>query len=273
MIVSEKDSSSSVKDIIDSATGLVKSVPIYDDLIQPAAKQLGTTLETVAKTVNLALAPISGVVWSYETIKDFVSQKVAEKLQNVPEENIITPNPSVAGPALEALKYTGHEYELREMYANLLASSLDSETKDNAHPSSVEIIKQLTSIEAQILNFLCSRDNYKSVCRIGTSETLQVAFWEPSSESIQSREIKSKFIDLCENFKSQVDVGSVLDNLLRLKILDIESSSRQTLKESWMNSDSENIIERIEMEIEQSQEIIFTDFGVKFIDTCVKSKT
>jgi len=82
---------SNVKDVIDATTGLLKAVPVYEDLVQPAAKELGTALETVAKTVNLALAPISGVIWSYETIKEFVSTNVSKKLQNVPKENIVTP--------------------------------------------------------------------------------------------------------------------------------------------------------------------------------------
>lgn len=46
------------KDVIDAVTGLVRAVPIYDDLARPAAKQLGKALETVAKTVNMALAPV-----------------------------------------------------------------------------------------------------------------------------------------------------------------------------------------------------------------------
>lgn len=107
--MSEDENNPNVKDLIDAATGLVKAVPVYEDLVQPAAKEVGTALATVAKTINIALAPISGVIWSYETIKDFVVSNVAEKLKNVPPGNIITPSPMVAGPALEALKYSGHE--------------------------------------------------------------------------------------------------------------------------------------------------------------------
>jgi len=271
--MSDNESSSNVKDIIDSTTGLVKAVPIYGDLVQPAAKEIGKALGTVAKTVNLALAPVSGVIWSYETIKDFVSTKVSEKLKNVPPENIITPNPVVAGPALEALKYTGHESTLREMYANLLASALDSDTADNTHPSSVEIIKQLSTIEAQILSFLSDHEGYPNVCSFHSSETVNGGFWGSSSEGVQSNQVKNEFIELCKDFSGKVDIGSVLDNFLRLKILDIESNTKQNLKESWMHSDSDNLVERLEMEIEHREYLIFTNFGKKFIDTCVKSKT
>ena len=97
--MSDEENTSNVKDVIDATTGLVKAVPVYEDLVQPAAKELGIAFGTVAKTVNMALSPISGMIWSYETIKDFVNQKVSEKLKKVPAENIETPNPAVAGPA------------------------------------------------------------------------------------------------------------------------------------------------------------------------------
>jgi len=270
--MSDKESSSNLKDIIDSTTGLVKAVPIYDDLIQPAAKEIGTALATVAKTVNLALAPVSGVIWSYETIKDFVSTKVSAKLKNVPPENIITPDPIVAGPALEALKYTAHESTLRELYANLLASALDSDTADSTHPSSVELIKQLSATEAQILNFLSNRERYYCVCSFQSNQTIREGGSAFGSEGIQSNQVKDEFIDLCEDFKSNVDIGSVLDNFLRLKILDIQSNTKQNLRQSWLGTEPTGLGETWVIDIEYTEDLIFTDFGMKFIDTCVKSK-
>jgi hypothetical protein len=42
---------------------VAKEVPIYPDLIQPAARELGKSLATLAKTVNIALVPVSVLVW------------------------------------------------------------------------------------------------------------------------------------------------------------------------------------------------------------------
>ena len=50
-----------VRDSIDAVTGLVKAVPVYSDLAQPAAKELGKGLVTVAKAVNIALAPVGAL--------------------------------------------------------------------------------------------------------------------------------------------------------------------------------------------------------------------
>ena len=139
-----------IRDAADALKGVVEAIPIYQDVVQPAAKEVGTALQTVAKTIHIVLAPVSGLVWGYEQIKDFVSTKVAEKLKDVPPENIATPKPNVAGPALESLRYTGHEEMLRDMYANLLATSMDTRTASGAHPAFVEIIRQLTPDEAKI---------------------------------------------------------------------------------------------------------------------------
>lgn len=91
---------SNIRDVVDAVAGVAKAVPVYQDALQPAAQEIGKALQTVAKTVHVALAPVSALVWGYEQIKDFVSVKVADRLKNVPPENIVTPKPNVAGPAL-----------------------------------------------------------------------------------------------------------------------------------------------------------------------------
>jgi hypothetical protein len=143
-----------VKETIDAVTGLVKAVPIYQDALQPVAKQLGRSLETVGKAINVALAPVGMLVWGYDKCQEFISTKVADRLKDVPPEDIITPKPNVAVPAIQALRYTGHEESLSDMYANLLATAMEKSAAEGAHPAFVEIIKQLTSDEAKLLSYL-----------------------------------------------------------------------------------------------------------------------
>jgi len=150
----EKKKESSVEGTIKAVTGLVEKVPVYEDAVQPVAKEAGKALATVGKAVNAALLPLRGLVWGIEQIEEFVSTKVSEKLEKVPPENIQTPDPAVAGPALESLRFTGHKESLSELYANLLATSMDSETARTAHPGFVEIIRNLSSDEAKLLSYL-----------------------------------------------------------------------------------------------------------------------
>lgn len=150
----EIDNENSIDKTIKNVNDILKEVPIYQDAIQPFAKETGKALETIGKTVNAALLPIKGLIWGIEKIENFITTSVSERLIKIPIENIQSPDPSVAGPLLESLRYTGHNNNLSEMYANLLASSMDSETAKNAHPGFVDIIRNISSDEAKILSYL-----------------------------------------------------------------------------------------------------------------------
>jgi len=145
---------SNIKVAINAVSDLVEKVPVYQDAIQPLAKETGKALGTVGRAVNAALMPIRGLVWGIEQIEVFVQYKLAEKLKNVSPEDIQTPDPAVAGPAIESLRFTGHKEDIAELYANLLATSMDKSTARSAHPGFVEIIRNLSGDEARILSFM-----------------------------------------------------------------------------------------------------------------------
>jgi hypothetical protein len=151
---SESDSKS---ELIRGAVEVVKTA--YDDALKPVAGETGKALGTIGRTVNVALAPLRGLVWSWDRIESWLTTTVERKLQEraVPLERISTPNPDVAVPAIEALRYT----RLREQFANLLATAMDTKTADEAHPSFVEILKQITPEEAKILQFLPHLGRYE----------------------------------------------------------------------------------------------------------------
>ena len=58
----------------------------------------------------------------------------------------------IAGPLLDAMKYCGAEKHLREIFANLLTTSMDARTVATAHPAFVEMAKQLSPDEARMLH-------------------------------------------------------------------------------------------------------------------------
>ncbi|HHQ4535821.1 TPA: DUF4393 domain-containing protein [Aeromonas veronii] len=259
----------SVEGTINAVTGLAKAVPIYQDAIQPAAKEIGKALGTVAKTVNVALSPVSALVWGYEQIKEFVDKKVSEKLQNVPENNIVTPPPHVAGPALESLRYTGSIDELKELYANLLASSMDKATTKNAHPSFVEIIKQLSVDEAKLLTSLISTEQ------------------EPAVTIRNNREDNSGGRDQFRNFTvlgEKIGVNdygrmpSYLDNLCRLGLLEIPASYSLIGEDTYKHLDEHPFVKAVCESINNQEgrkselvhkTIIVTGLGRQFINACV----
>ncbi len=271
-----EEESSNVNDTIDAVTGLVKEIPIYEDAIQPVAKEAGKTLQTIGKAVNAAFLPIRGLVWGAGKFEDFVKSKVEKKLENTPIDNICSPNLSVAGPAFESLKYVGHEEALREMYANLIANAMDTSTKDDAHPSFVEIIKQLSSQEARLLLFLSQRNVFPEVCSLITRNTISNDFFDPiDSENILGQ-VKSEFLIICSKYIENMDFESALDNYRRLQLLDIETNTTQSIRENSFStfsfSDESPFNDKIELTIKTTEELFFTKFGQNFIKICVTDK-
>jgi hypothetical protein len=63
--------------------------------MQPAAKEVGTALQTVAKAIHVVLAPVAALVWGYEKIGGYLNRKLSEKLKDVPPERIAEPSLSV----------------------------------------------------------------------------------------------------------------------------------------------------------------------------------
>src|SRR5438067_1583992 len=114
----------SVKDTAEAIAALAQCSPLYEDALHPGMQEAGKAIQTLGKTVNVALAPLRGLIWGYEQIEKFLVTALAKKLENTPPEEVVTPKANVAGPAIEALRFTANEPTLREMYAQLLATGM-----------------------------------------------------------------------------------------------------------------------------------------------------
>ncbi|AZE73939.1 hypothetical protein C4K00_3718 [Pseudomonas synxantha] len=268
----ESGGDNNVKGTIDAVTGLVKAVPVYDDMVQPVAKQLGKTLETVGKAINMALSPVSGLVWGFENIQAFLATKLADRLKDVPPEDIITPKPNVAGPAIEALRFTGHEESLSDMYANLLAAAMDKNTAAGAHPAFVEIIKQLTPDEAKVLSLF-------SLCSTFPLITLQ----KQKKEEMGTVDVLVNFSHLSKycHLDSPSLVPIYLDNLCRLGLLSIPEGQYLTAKDAYGALESDPEILRMKTIIESDSAFLgrttqdavrTTEFGRQFLKVCTLRK-
>lgn len=94
----------------------------------------------------------------------FFKESIENKVSQNPPEKFQEPNLSIIGPALEASKFYIEEKEIRNLFANLIAASMNSDFNSTIHHSFVEIIKQLSpkdciffkelSNESPILNHL-----------------------------------------------------------------------------------------------------------------------
>jgi len=264
----ESGGDNKVKETIDAVTGLIKAVPIYQDALQPVAKQLGKSLETVGKAINVALAPVGALVWGYEKCQEFISTTVADRLKDVPPEDIITPKPNVAGPAIEALRYTGHEESLSDMYANLLAAAMDKKTASGAHPAFVEIIKQMTPDEAKLMALLLGGGLFPVM-------TVQARRAEGGSKDAL---VNLSLLGNEANLEHRHLTPTYLDNLCRLGLIEIPDGQSYTDKDVYgaLEKSSEAISSKAHIE-SLSHTCYFkhglvktTTMGKQFGKICVK---
>ncbi len=250
---------------------LAKAIPVYDDLIHPAAKEIGKALETVAKTVNIALAPVKTLVWGYDQIEYFVNSKVSKKLSDTPKEDIITPKLNIAGPALEALRFTGHEESLSDAFANLLASSMDKKTEELVHPSFVDIIKQITSDEAKILK-LFSHGNFHPHPLIDIQAR--------KGGDMGGNLILLNFSTIGEEAKCDLPLSTpaYLDNLCRLGLLEIPALTEMKRAGAYSSVEEHSFVKIVLKQIDDRPDrepkifrkcIRTTEFGNQFITTCI----
>lgn len=124
--------------------------------VKEAGGNLGETALTITKTINNALLPLAAVNFAFDKARKYFSEKfqqeLSEKASGIPQENIVEPKASIAGPTLQGLAFTHEESNLKDMFLSLLTTAMDSRVASEAHPAFVEIIKQLDSSEAAILS-------------------------------------------------------------------------------------------------------------------------
>lgn len=84
------------------------------------------------------------------------SQEIAYELTLIDDENYQIPDLSIIGPALDASRfYVDHDI-IRNMFVKLIANACDSSKCDDIHHSYVEIIKQLSPLDALLLKEISS---------------------------------------------------------------------------------------------------------------------
>jgi hypothetical protein len=194
---------------VDKLSKVIETVPeIYNDVAQPTAKELGKTLSLLPRTINAALTPVRKWVAQREYNLAETEKLLAIKLNNIGLEKIVSPEPYVAVPALQAISYSMDNAELRNLYANLLAKSMNIDTKETVHPSFVETIKQLSPEDAILFKYLCS---------INVRPLIDVHL---------KLNTKGNYLTLAKNFNlfnilTYAQQQLSIDNLIRQRLIDI----------------------------------------------------
>lgn len=263
---------SSVGDIAKAVAEVVDKVPVYQDAIQPAAVEVGKGLQIVARAVNAALTPVEGLIWGVEKIRDFARERVSKKLENVPPEDIQQPKPHVAAPAIEALRYTGCEPDLSELYANLLATSMDRMTAYRAHPGFVDIIKNMCPDEARIMRYLSATRFYPLV---------DLKLVDPKDNSFKVMHRHLSLIGFDAGCEHPPLAPNYLDNLERLGLVKVEDGVHMSKDEYYTRIQDHPQVTPLINSLKATPDWTFevqkirlgvTDLGLQFIRTCVVDK-
>lgn len=269
----EDKSAGTVTEIAQAVAAVAKEVPVYQDAVQPAAQELGRGLVVVAKTVNAALVPLRAFVWGMEQIESFVQKRVTKKLANVPAEDIQTPKPHVAVPAIEALRYTGEEESLSDLYANLLATSMDKVTAYRAHPGFVDIIKNMCPDEAKVMKYLVTTAQFVAIVSIHSN------FADGSGYNALHRNVTSL------GARAQCEhpglLSTYLDNLERLGLLKVDYDNFLTDPKAYEEIENSALVQQVMRHIPQTPGrtgeikkgiVKLTDLGSQFGGACILDK-
>lgn len=133
----------------------IETVPeLYEDAFQPSVQETGKLLSRIPRAINAAFSGLDKWILNKEYSIDETKKLLAQKLEKIDPDKIVEPEPYVAIPTIQSISYAMNSDELRNLYANLLAKSMISDTKDSVHPSFVEIIKQMSPMDARIFNMI-----------------------------------------------------------------------------------------------------------------------
>ena len=181
---------------------------MYDDAVHPAASEAGKFAGRIPRLINAALAPLDCWILEREHHIEKTKQLLEENLKNKNPEKIVTPEPYVAVPAIQAISYAMNSDELRTLYANLLAKSIYLDTKDSVHPAFTEIIKNLSPVDCSVFNSIMKTNYQEIACyemRVGTigNTSYHVAF-----------QYITPF-----TFDSLYSIASSIDNLSRCNLI------------------------------------------------------
>jgi hypothetical protein len=133
------------------------SVParLYEDAAAPTVQAIGATLGGVVRAL---LAPINFHIWSAEQAVEYAKEELVTRLERmkVPPDKLLPPPIETAGPVIQSLRFPDQDPTLRDMFLTLLASSMDGRYPSRSHPAFVDVVRQLSPLEARLIAVLAS---------------------------------------------------------------------------------------------------------------------
>ena len=142
------------------------------NLAAPVSKEIGQTLGDVWFLIFGKVGLYVGKKRAeYEKALNDFKDSLEQRIDSIPEEKLTLPDTQVVAGALEDSRFCVEKKELREMFENLIAASVNSDTADSVHPSFSNIIRHMSPHDASVLKLFKEKDNrpiVNFVCRYKT---------------------------------------------------------------------------------------------------------
>lgn len=253
-------------------TAAIKATPVYDDAIQPVAKELGKALKTLGGVINVALTPLALLVYGYEKIQEQLRERLEQRLSKIKPENIVTPRLQVVGPLLERYKYIHDNEDLSEMFINLLANAMDKDSIQKAHPSFVNIISELSPDEAKLIKTISQETVLPKLdIRVQSKASMESGYsYVYINFTLLGEKAELVYPDLTPSY---------LSNLERLRIITCNFGSREAYanKDHYKDLDVDQKLADIKKQYESTHRvdvirgiIRVTDFGNMFMNAVLQ---
>lgn len=247
----------------------------YNDLLHPAAQELGQSLGYVARFVKTVFKGFEVAADHIDKQCDKFIAKVEETVESIPPERRIEPSLGVFQSIVSGSWGALDSDLMQELFLNLLKSAIDKTTASRAFPNYGEIIKQLTPDEALLLVFFKKYPEFHPIINIVEKKP---------NPSKAYRIVKEKITLLPQhvNIKYQQNIPIYLENLSRLGIISITFTKTvldlNLYKQLEQTPESINTINTIKLTPNTQCGIergIFnlTNFGKSFCDICISDKT
>lgn len=227
--------------------------------IREAGSQLAKTALTVTKAINVFLLPLAAVNFAYDKAKEYFlgrfQEEFKEKLKSIPDESIVEPKASLAGPILQGIAFTHDEQNIKEMYLSLLSMSMDARVNQMAHPSFVEIIRQLNSDEARFLKHLLPLNGYRPIVEVRLIES--TGYWRTVMRHLLP------YIDFDTGAHAEhAGLSAMVDNFVRLGLVHVTYNQEIKTEKAYDWVDERPEINQFKNTLEHDDAKIACEHGI-----------
>lgn len=125
-------------------------------LTYPSAKTLGNATDGLISLICYPL--LKAQIFTQEKLKQY-KLEVKEKISEIPENNRDRGKFGLVLKAIEESRYQLNEDDIREMYVNLIASTLDNRKNNFVNPRLASVIAQFGPNEAEFLKIIYHQKN------------------------------------------------------------------------------------------------------------------